>query len=210
MTSCLLSTFAFAESLEPAKWSFTLSSKEIHVGDTVEIVATAKIIADWYMYSNDFDPNLGPTLTEFEFTTDNGFKLLGKTKAINPKNKFDPIWDGDITYFVGHAEFRQKIIILNNAPKIVLTVNFQACTEGKCVPGDAEFEFKGLTILPAKKTDKPVVAPEVKTPVTSENTKTPASIESMEAEKKKLIQRDSKGNDISVDYLKSFVKKYSK
>jgi len=210
---CLLALFTQAENLEPVKWSFSLSSKEMHVGDTVEIVATAVIIPNWYLYSNDFDPNLGPTITTFKFTADNGYKLLGKPKAIKPKKKYDPIWDGDITYFIDHAEFRQKIVILNDAPKIMLSVNFQTCTEGRCVPGDVEFQFMGLAILPAKKTVKTT---KVETPIT---TSTPdittqvdekARLEDLEIAKAKLIQRDVKGNDVSMDYLKGFVKKYSK
>lgn len=210
---CLLSAFVQAENLDPVKWSFSLSSKEIHIGDTIEMVATAAIIPDWYLYSNDFDPNLGPTITKFKFTADNGYKLLDQTKAIKPKKKYDPIWEGDVTYFVDHAEFRQKIVILNDVPKIAFSVTFQTCTEGRCIPGEEEFEFTGLTILPARKV--------VKTPVTNVDPSTPsgetkstvndkASLEALEAEKAKLIQRDSRGNDVSVDYLKSFVKKYSK
>jgi thiol:disulfide interchange protein DsbD len=210
---CLFSLVTQAENLDPIKWSFALSSKEIHVGDTVEIVATAAIIPDWYLYSNDFDPNLGPTITEFKFTADNGYKLLGKTKAIKPKKKYDPIWEGDVTYFVDHAEFRQKIIILNDAPKIMLSVNFQTCTEGRCVPGEIEFEFVGLTILPAKKivkTSAENLSPSKSGETTTTNVEEKTNLKDLEAKKGKLIQRDVKGNDVSMDYLKGFVKKYSK
>ena len=210
---CLLSLLTQAENLDPVTWSFSLSSKEIHIGDTIEIVATAAIIPDWYLYSNDFDPNLGPTITEFKFAADKGYTLLGKPKAIKPKKKYDPIWEGDVTYFVDHAEFRQKIIILNDAPKIQLSVGFQTCTEGRCVPGEAEFEFTGLTVLPAKKATKStVVQPKeyISTGPWQDGSNKPQTIESLEAEKTKLIERDTKGNDVSVDYLKSFVKKYSK
>lgn len=216
---CLISALGYAEKAETIKWSFALSSKEIHIGDTVEVIATAEIIPDWYLYSNDFDPTLGPTVTTFDFAADKGYSLLGKTKAIKPKKKFDPIWDGEVTYFVGHAEFRQKIIIQNNAPKIAITVEYQTCSDvvGRCIPGDADFEFKGLDILPAKKVAKsPLAEPTTGSSKTtgsehvSVHTQQKATIESLEAEKAKLIQRDSKGNDVSVDYLKSFVKKYSK
>ncbi len=216
---CLMSAFAHAEKSETIKWSFALSSKEIHIGDTLEIIATAEIIPDWYLYSNDFDPTLGPTVTSFDFASDKGYSLLGKTKAIKPKKKFDPIWEGDVTYFTAHAEFRQKIIIQNNAPKIALTVEYQTCSDvvGRCIPGDVEFEFTGLTILPAKKTTKTTaVEPTTeKSPATNPeqvNTTKPvtATIENLEAEKARLTKRDAAGNDVSVDYLKGFVKKYNK
>ncbi|WP_026209554.1 protein-disulfide reductase DsbD domain-containing protein [Cytophaga aurantiaca] len=214
---CLLSLLTQAENVDPVKWSFSLSSKEIHIGDTIEVIATASIIPDWYVYSNDFDPNLGPTITKFQFAAENGYKLLGNTKAIKPKKKYSSIWEGDVTYFVEHAEFRQKIIILNDAPKIALTVDYQTCNDvlGRCIPGDAEFEFTGLTILPAKKITKSSVGQtdpglQGKPAEGTVKTNDKASLKSLEAEKKKLIQRDAQGNDVSVDYLKSFVKKYSK
>lgn len=213
---CLISALSYAQKGEIIKWSFALSSKEIHIGDTVEIIATAEIIPDWYLYSNDFDPTLGPTVTTFDFTADKGYSLLGKTKPIKPKKKFDPIWDGDVTYFTGHAEFRQKIVVLSAEPKISLIANFQTCNDviGRCIPGDVEFEFKGLTILPARKVVKTTAPTPTNVPASTGETKTNSnekpSLKSLEADKAKLIQRDAKGNDVSVDYLKSFVKKYSK
>jgi thiol:disulfide interchange protein len=214
---CLVSVFAHAQKGETIKWSFALSSKEIHIGDTVEIVATAEIIPDWYLYSNDFDPTLGPTVTTFDFVSDKGYSLLGKTKAIKPKKKFDPIWEGEVTYFTGHAEFRQKIVVQNNAPKIVLMVEYQTCSDaaGRCIPGEAEFEFMGLTVLPAKKATKtsavePTTEPSSAKNPEQVNTNKPETIQRLEAEKARLTQRDAAGNDVSVDYLKSFVKKYSK
>ena len=211
ITCCLLGFLAQAQS--PAKWSFTLSSKEIHIGDSVEIVANASIIPDWYLYSNDFDPNLGPTITEFKFAADKGYQLLGKPKAIKPKKKYDPIWEGDVTYFIDHAEFRQKIIILNDAPKISFSVNYQTCTEGKCIPGEEEFTFSGLTIFPARKIVKKasvIERPNTTTVLTPAATVEKQSLETLEADKAKLIQRDQKGNDVSIEYLKNFVNKYGK
>jgi len=215
---CLISALGYAQKGETIKWSFALSSNEIHIGDTIEVISTGEIIPDWYLYSNDFDPTLGPTVTTFDFVADKGYSLLGKAKAIKPKKKFDPIWDGEVTYFVAHAEFRQKIIIQNNTPKIALTVEYQTCSDvvGRCIPGEADFEFSGLNILPAKKVTKTLVVEPTtgsSSPTDSgkiTNTQEKATIESLEAEKAKTIQRDSKGNDVSVDYLKSFVKKYRK
>lgn len=208
--TCWLIGF-LAQAQSPAKWSFSISSKEIHIGDTVEVVANASIIPDWYLYSNDFDPNLGPTITEFKFAADKGYQLLGKPKAIKPKKKFDPIWDGDVTYFVDHAEFRQKVIILNDAPKISFSVSYQTCTEGKCIPGEEEFTFSGLTVLPARKIIKKTSVVETsKTAEPKIPNENNSSVEGLEKEKAKLIERDAEGNDVSVEYLKSFVKKYSK
>jgi thiol:disulfide interchange protein len=222
LSFCLLSVMVHAQqNADPIKWSFALSSKEIHIGDTVEIVASATIIPDWYLYSNDFDKNLGPTLTQFEFDEQIGYRLLGTPKAINPKKKYDKVWEGNVTYFVGHAEFKQKIIITAAQPKISFTVNYQTCSDaaGRCIPGDVDFEFFNLNILSARK--KGVVQPKQKEVGTSTKAtstdhesktekKSSANLENLESTKEQFIHRDAEGNDMSTVYLKSFVKKYSK
>jgi hypothetical protein len=200
----------------PVSWSFALSRQEMCVGDTVEMIAKGTIVSGWYLYSNDFDPSLGPVLTEFSFTADAGYKLLGKTKAIHPKKKYDATFSGDITYFVEHAEFRQKIIILNQNPAIGFSVEYQACSDalGRCVPGEADHIFKDLLIKPSL---KKIVPEQKSTPTqkkTTQSTNNPVhvntSISQLESEKQKLIQKDANGNDVTVDYLKNFVKKYGK
>jgi hypothetical protein len=214
--SLLLAFRLQAQLANPVRWEFTLSSSDMHVGDTIEIIAKGTIETNWYLYSNDFDPTLGPVLTEFTFTSKEGYKLLGKTKAIHPKKKYDATFSGNITYFVEHAEFRQKIILLTQKPVIGFTIEYQACNDalGRCVPGETDYSFSDLIVKPSIK--KTLPAP--KTPVTKKSTtsSTPnsstiiPSISQLESEKQKLIQKDAKGNDVAIDYLKSFVKKYGK
>jgi thiol:disulfide interchange protein len=221
LSLCLFSGLVQAQNTDPIKWSFTLSSKEIHVGDTVEIVASATIIPDWYLYSNDFDKDLGPTLTQFDFDEQIGYRLLGTPKAINPKKKYDKVWEGNVTYFVGHAEFKQKIIITTNQPKISFMVNFQTCSDavGRCIPGDVNFEFFDLNILVARKkamvqTKQKEVGASTKSTALNQEMGTEKSsssnLENLESTKEQFIHRDADGNDMSTVYLKSFVKKYSK
>ncbi len=213
MRSLLLFVWLISYSLQaqvsdPAKWTFTLSSANIHVGDTIEIMAKATIEANWYLYSNDFDPTLGPTLTEFTFEPNDSYGLVGKTIPVKPKKKYDAVWSGDVTYFVEHGEFRQKVIVLKENLVVAVSVEYQTCNDllGRCIPGDEEYVFKNLSIKPAiKGSTKETV--QVKKPVHSGIKST---VPELEAEKEKLVQTDAAGNDIAVDYLKSFVKKYGK
>src|SRR5690606_1130526 len=66
----------------------------------------------------------------------------------NPKKKFDEIWQGDITYFVGKGEFIQTVRILKENPVIKVSAEYQTCTEidGLCVLGNADFDLKGLKV----------------------------------------------------------------
>ena len=137
-----------AQILEPAKWSYDVSSKEVNIGDEVELIFKATIDPDWYLYSSDFDSDLGPMLTEFAFKPSESFELVEGITPINAKEKYDEIWEGKIRYFKLNAEFRQKIKILGNNPVINVSYSYQVCSDvdGKCIPFDDEFTFKGFSV----------------------------------------------------------------
>lgn len=202
-----------AQISEPVKWSFSLSSSNIHVGDTIEVIAKATIENNWYLYSTDFDPTLGPTVTTFTFTPNEGYALLGIILPIKAKKKFDAVFSGDVTYFIEHAEFRQKIIVLAQKPVIALMVEYQSCNDllGRCIPGEEEHSFSTISVKPATKI---AATTPVQPPVTPSNKVQSSGVKStvieLEAEKEKMMETDAEGNDITVDYLKGFVKKYGK
>lgn len=137
----LQSQTLFAQVLKPTEWVFSIEPQTTSVGQEVEFVAKAKIQEGWYLYSNDFDPNLGPNLTVFKFKSNPAFEIVGKTLAINPKKKFDDVWEGEIKYFLKAAEFRQKIKIKGPIQKIEGSYDGQACTEadGRCVSVEGDF-----------------------------------------------------------------------
>jgi thiol:disulfide interchange protein len=152
-----------------AKWTYTFSKSEVKTGEEVELILKAVIEKDWYMYSNDMDPNLGPVVASFTFTPHPSYKTIGAVKAINAKHKFDDVWNGEVAIFKDKAEFRQKVKILAANPVIKGSSEYQTCTEvsGICLPGEEEFEFKGLKVIanetttsvePANPTPAPVVS----------------------------------------------------
>jgi thiol:disulfide interchange protein len=132
-----------------AKWTYTFSKSEVKTGEEVELILKAVIEKDWYMYSNDMDPNLGPVVASFTFTPHPSYKTIGAVKAINAKHKFDDVWNGEVAIFKDKAEFRQKVKILAANPVIKGSSEYQTCTEvsGICLPGEEEFEFKGLSVI---------------------------------------------------------------
>lgn len=135
-----------------ATWTYDLSAKEVRIGETVDLVLTATIVKDWYLYSSDVDPTLGPTPTSLELETHPSFERVGKLVPVKPKKKFDEIWQGDITYFEGQGVFRQKVRILTDKPVIKGTVEFLTCSniDGLCIPGASDLTLgNGLKVLPA-------------------------------------------------------------
>lgn len=149
--AALLLLFAFsavAQVLKPATWSYDVSKKQVETGDEVELIFNVRIDKDWYLYSSDFDPDLGPMVTEFKFAKHPSYELVGKIMPVKPKKKYDDLWGGEYTYFVGTAQFRQKIRVLK--PELVVkgTYEYQVCTDvdGRCIPFDDDFTFTNKQI----------------------------------------------------------------
>lgn len=146
----ILSTFLFLVSflsngqiLKPIEWRHEISSESPSIGDEVEVIFRAEIESNWYLYSSDFDPDLGPMVTTFEFESPEGYRLIGDILPINPQTKYDSIFEGDYTYFKKKAEFRQKIKLEEGPVTIKGTYSYQVCSDidGKCIPFDDDFEI---------------------------------------------------------------------
>lgn len=134
-----------------ARWTYSFSKPEVRKGETVDLVFTATIDKDWYMYSSDFDPDLGPMLTTFTFEKNNTFEVVGKLKPQGPKTKFEEVWGGNVRYFEGKGVFKQTVKILADNPVIKGASEFQTCSHvtGLCIAGGEDFEFKGLKVAAA-------------------------------------------------------------
>jgi thiol:disulfide interchange protein DsbD len=165
----LVYPLSFAQVLRPINWESKTSINEAKTGEIVELIFTAKIDEGWYLYSNDFDPDLGPMVTEFEFVPNDTYQLMSKKPMpIGAKKKFDKeIWNGEYTYFIKTAEFRQKIKILKEKPKIQVTANYQVCSDesGKCIPLEDDFVFDKIKVSALAEVKKE----ENKTEKTTEN-----------------------------------------
>ncbi len=133
-----------AQVLKPISWEVKLSESSPKSGDEIEIQFKAKIDKDWYLYSSDFDPDLGPMVTEFEFEENDSYELLGEIKPINPLRKYDSvIWEGEYSYFKKEGLFIQKVKILKEEFRISGNYLYQVCSDvdGKCIPFDEEFSL---------------------------------------------------------------------
>ncbi len=137
----LISFGLSAQILKPATWSYDTSERS---GDTLDLIFHVIIDPDWYLYSSDFDPELGPMVTEFTFNPTDGYELVGDIQPIDAKKKYDELWEGEYTYFVGKAEFRQTVRITDASLKAIAgSYNYQVCTDvdGQCIPFEDEFSF---------------------------------------------------------------------
>lgn len=221
----LLITFSFlflsicvqAQTAKPIRWSFSLSKNEVKQGESIEIIMNAEISTDWYLYSSDFNPDLGPTVSSIVFENNGSFKAVGKLMPIGAKEKYDSLWDGKIRYFTKHAAFRQKIKILKTNPILKGTLIYQVCSdkEGKCIPYEETILFDKLTVIaaaivPEKTLTAVVIGKEIIK--NSSTTEMPAfsisNLAALESKKEKLIKKDHNGNDVVIAQLKMFTQKY--
>ena len=167
---------ALAEKINPAKWSWSIQPTNPKVGEQAEVIFKVAIEKDWYLYSSDFDKELGPTVTTVTFKSGSGFQTIGGLKAINPHSKLDTeIWNGTYTYFTGQAEFRQKIKITAADYKIEGSYDSQSCSNvsGLCVPIRGVFSLAGKAdasvvkdTAKAETPAAPVIEVSAQTPVT--------------------------------------------
>lgn len=144
-----------------ASWTYHFSKSDVKKGDHVDLIFTALIDNGWYLYSSDFDPELGPILTSFTIDKNASFELVGKLKAENPKSKFEEVWGGNVNYFTGKGVFKQTVKILSENPVIKGSSEFQTCntTSGLCILGNEDFQFSGLKVQPESSAAQTEVLP---------------------------------------------------
>jgi thiol:disulfide interchange protein DsbD len=134
---------AHAQVISPPKWDIRVDNPAAEVGEEVTLILKADIPVNWYIYSNDFDPDLGPLLTEIVWEEPRGFRPVGPLKAIDPKTKYEEVWEGDVTYFIKEGEFRQTLQIESETVQIRGTVEYQMCSDitNQCINYQEDFSI---------------------------------------------------------------------
>lgn len=148
-----IGTSTYGQVKEPPQWNSSIKQRAFEVGDTITVKFTAKIPDQWYMYSSDFDPDLGPTVTEFQFEENPGFQVIDSLLPVGAKKKYDEIFEGNISYFTKKAVFTQKFRIEAEDPVINAVVSYQICSDvnGQCIPFTSEIPVTGFKKQVAKK-----------------------------------------------------------
>lgn len=152
----LLSFASSAQLISPPKWKIQFADQTLTKGEEAVITLKAQIPTNWYVYSNDFE-DVGPIQISLTFNETTGIFPKGELIAINPKSKFDEIWDDEVKYFDKEANFKQTILITGEKINISGSVSYQMCSDvtGQCIPFEEDF------ILAASATVKKKVATDV-------------------------------------------------
>jgi thiol:disulfide interchange protein len=162
----LLAYTVQAQMVQAPQWKHTASKTSVKAGEEIELIFTAQVQQNWYMYSSDFDPDLGPIVTTFTFKPHPSYQLVGKIKPVGAKKKYDDLWEGEYTYFVGKAEFRQKVKLLQPNPRIEGSYDYQVCSDvdGRCVSFEGDFTFDNIQVAAAATSPAPAQSPAVSEP----------------------------------------------
>jgi len=144
--------------LKPVTWDFNLQKID---AENAYVVMTATVQKGWKLYGSfpfstdvtdevqtitiknnnkQCDSDLGPVC--LEINVDNTESIVGDVTANQEaKAEFSKIFDGNIVYYDGNVQFRQKVKITPNEA-IKGSVYFMTCDGERCLPPTtAEFEF---------------------------------------------------------------------
>ncbi|WP_134199018.1 cytochrome c biogenesis protein CcdA [uncultured Algoriphagus sp.] len=129
-----VSFLAKAQIISPPEWSVSVSPTEVQAGEEAVVRFEAKIPIGWYIYGTGFDPDLGPLVTTLILEDSESFDRIGSLQEVDAKEKYDEIWEGDITYFMGSGLFEQKIITKKTGT-IQGVLEYQMCSDltGQCI-----------------------------------------------------------------------------
>lgn len=134
--------------ISPPEWTITLEQQEQL--DEAKIIFIAKIPIGWYIYSNEFSADLGPIRTQLELQPSDAVELAGGLQAINPKTKYEEVWEGEVTYFMGTGRFEQGLKLKKTSGSISGILIYQMCSDltGQCInyEEDVNLDFSFTSI----------------------------------------------------------------
>jgi len=135
---------------EKVKWSFKVVKVDENHAD---VVATAKLIEHWHVYSMNHDPakaDFTGMPTSFKFKTNDNYRLVGKAKDGKKAHVYTDVL-GESLIFEDEAVFKQRIEVLTDKPfTIDFEYDFQVCDENGCLfppTQTAKVQVKGFKPL---------------------------------------------------------------
>jgi hypothetical protein len=140
----LMSVVVSAQIPAPVEWEF--SQKQLSENE-IELEFKANIEYSWHLYSKHIADD-GPVPTEFTFTTEGGYELIGGVFEGETIKAYDPNFDMILNYFRHKAIFTQ-IIKVTSAEDFILAGNvyFMVCAGAMALPPEEvefSFEIKGV------------------------------------------------------------------
>ncbi|MDR3340829.1 MAG: thioredoxin family protein [Candidatus Symbiothrix sp.] len=167
------SAIIHAQMMEPVKWTS-------QINDSGEIVFQAKIENGWHLYDMNL-PDDGPIPTAFNFEEIKGAELIGKVVTKSKiVSQYDNMFKMTIRWFGENPTFTQKLKITDKDNFLISgSIDYMACNDQSCVPGEETFNFTAKDVptqlITAKNVEKNTVSPETIAPAIPEEKEEPAT-----------------------------------
>ena len=148
----LVTLLAQAQMVNPVKFSSQLKTSS---SAEAEIIFSCKIEKGWHVYSTGLGDN-GPTSASFNVNKLDGVELVGKlTTRGHEISTYDKLFEMNLRYFEGSAQFVQKIRFTKPDYTIDAYLEYGACNEQNCMPpSEAAFKSSGKSPAVASTADK--------------------------------------------------------
>ncbi len=149
LAAALAAIPALAQFFTPVKWTSAIEMKGDAQG---EIVYSAKIDAGWHVYSNDIDPNIGPSPLDVSYDVLKGVKLDGALKPSKaPHVEYDNMFEAELRWWTESVTLRQAFTATAPDFNIQGTISYAACNDENCIPPSREsFDLSGKAKVVAK------------------------------------------------------------
>lgn len=130
----LMTLAAFGQKKEElTTWETSVNNETPAVGDEVTAAFHVDVAEDWYIYGSDFSRDCGPTVTTLHIEEIKGAKAKGSLQSPGSVEKYDDIFECNYTKFQPSGSFEQVFEITGKQVSIEGYIEFQVCTEGKCI-----------------------------------------------------------------------------
>jgi thiol:disulfide interchange protein DsbD len=125
---------AWGQEENPVRWALTEQTLNATAGTTLRVGVTATIDEGWHLYSlKPLDG--GPIPTRITLPEGQPFTLAGAIEAPPPLVLRDDVFEMDVEYYNGSAEF--TLPVKPSAPgrqKLRIAARYQTCNDKICLP----------------------------------------------------------------------------
>lgn len=121
---------ANAQILDPVTWTY--AAKKTGTNEAVLFIK-AKLQPGWHIYSQHVGEG-GPVKTTFAFTPGKDYETVGATMEPKPIEKFEKVFNMEVSYFDNEVVFQQKIKLKAGQATVKGTVEYMVCNDTQCLP----------------------------------------------------------------------------
>jgi hypothetical protein len=131
-----LTTGAFAQDVNPVRWSFSDHDVKAAAGALLTVHLTAEIEPGWHLYGMKKIDD-GPIPTTLVLDKGQAFEIAGPIHASPPVSLDDPNFGTKVDFYIGRAHFELPLRVANGhnpgADSLKVIARYQMCNDHVCL-----------------------------------------------------------------------------